>query len=78
LAKSPLWRSKNVSCLGGALKCVFSAEPVLKFVGGNPAELVAGVKLTPSTKEGFLECPKEAKWSANYVATSPTSVWVAE
>jgi hypothetical protein len=68
-----------VSCAGGALKCVFSAEPVLKVVGGNPAEVVAtAVKLTLTTKEGFLECPKEAKWSANYIATSPTSVFVAE
>jgi hypothetical protein len=67
-----------VSCVIG-LQCLFSAEPVLKVFGGDPAEVVAaGIKLTLSTKEGFLDCPKEAKWSATYVATSPTSVFVAE
>lgn len=68
-----------VSCLGGSLKCVFSAEPVLEVVGGSVAEVVAtAVKMTLSTKSGFLECPKEAKWSANYIATSPTNIWVTE
>jgi len=68
----------TVTCVGGALACVFSAEPSLTIEGGNPAKAVAKeVTMKLSEKEGFLKCPAEATWSATYKATSPTAVYVA-
>jgi hypothetical protein len=68
----------TVSCSGGALACVFSAEPTLTVESGDPAALlVSKLALKLSTKEGFLKCPKEATLSATYKATSPTAIYVA-
>jgi hypothetical protein len=68
----------TVSCAGGALACVFSAEPSMTLQGGNPATAVAtNVAMKLSEKEGFMKCPKEATWSATYKATSPTAIYVA-
>lgn len=68
----------TVSCAGGTLACVFSAEPSMSVQGGNPATVVAtSVAMKLSEKEGFLKCPKEATWSATYKATSPTAIYVA-
>ncbi|HEX7245419.1 MAG TPA: hypothetical protein VF245_07645 [Solirubrobacterales bacterium] len=68
----------TVSCAGGALACVFSAEPSLSVQGGNPAIVVAtNVAMKLSEKEGFMKCPKEATWSATYKPTSPTAVYAA-
>jgi hypothetical protein len=67
-----------VSCAGGLLACVFSAEPSLGVEGGNPAAATASkVAMSLSTKEGFTNCPKEAQWSATYKTTSPAAVYVA-
>jgi hypothetical protein len=68
----------TVSCAGGALACVFSAEPSMSVQGGNPATVAAtNVAMKLSEKEGFMKCPKEATWSATYKATSPTAIYVA-
>jgi hypothetical protein len=68
----------TVSCAGGALACVFSAEPSMSVQGGNPATVVAtNVAMKLSEKEGFMKCPKEATWSATYKATSPTAIYAA-
>jgi hypothetical protein len=68
----------TVSCAGGALSCVFSAEPSMSVQGGNPVIVTAtNVAMKLSEKEGFMKCPKEATWSTTYKATSPTAIYVA-
>lgn len=67
------------SCNGGAFKCVYGAETTVEIHGGNPAEIVfkeqsLGLKI----KEGTVNCPATIKWSANYVATMPTAVFVTK
>lgn len=74
----------TVSC--PFLKCVFTVEPSLTVdaaTGTTEATaarvLAVGVKLKLSTREGFLECPKEATWTATYVDTTPaTPIYVTE
>ncbi|HEY0390104.1 MAG TPA: hypothetical protein VGC63_00160 [Solirubrobacterales bacterium] len=68
----------TVSC--PFLKCVFTAEPkftVDSATGTTEATaarvLAVGIKLKLSTREGFLECPKEATWTATYIDTTPAS-----
>jgi hypothetical protein len=71
--------SATASCTGGAVACVFGAEPTVGLEGGNPALVNApntAMKLTEKT--GFMKCPKEATLTAIYKATSPTAIYVAK
>ncbi|HEY0390105.1 MAG TPA: hypothetical protein VGC63_00165 [Solirubrobacterales bacterium] len=68
----------TVSC--PLLKCVFTAEPSMTLDGATGTTeataarvLAVGIKLKLSTREGFLECPKEATWTATYIDTTPAS-----
>jgi len=73
----------TVSCPG--LKCEFTLPTTSELtVDGATATsaaqvLASNTKLNFATKEGFLECPKEAKWDANYIQTSPVGkIYVSE
>lgn len=72
--------SASVSCAGGLLSCVFGNTTFeLPVESGNPGNVSAsGVSLKMTKKTGFLNCPTTSVWTATYVMTSPTSVWVSD
>ncbi len=65
---------------GTVINCRFSAEPTLDVNGGNPASVLANEESLTISGGGLLMpiCPSTAKWDAEYVATSPTAIWVAK
>jgi hypothetical protein len=67
------------SCNGGKYKCVYGAETTVEVHGGNPAETVFKKQVLGFIKkEGEVNCPAMIEWSANYVASAPTAVYVTE
>jgi hypothetical protein len=73
----------TVSCPG--LKCEFTLPTTSELTVDGATEtaaaqvLASNTVLNFATKGGFLECPKEAKWDANYVQTSPAKkIYVSE
>jgi hypothetical protein len=62
---------------GTVISCTFSKSLfTLSVTGGNPAHVTAAQVPLELTKIGA--CPASATWDATYVATSPTSIWVAQ
>jgi hypothetical protein len=70
----------KVSCAFGILSCVFGAESLdLELDAGNPAVVTTnGVTLEMEEELGFEDCPEAAHWDADYVATNPTAIYVAD
>ena len=71
--------SASVSCGLGLLSCVFGNTTLgLTVESGNPAAVKAeNVSMKMTKKEGFLKCPASSFWTATYVATNPTSIWIS-
>ena len=68
--------STTVICAGVGMHCTYTSAAngiTLEIIGGNPAELTAVNQILAGTGSG---CPSTAVWSATYVLTSPTALWI--
>jgi hypothetical protein len=70
----------RVKAFFGSLSCDFGGEVTsgLTLTGGSPAHVDATATIPMIKETGFITCPENAIWHAEYEVTAPASLYVSK